>query len=691
MTVLVGNAVYGRVTYWLMEWQLIGHVVLAGLGTYVLLRRLGTTVAAALAGATVYEVGAFFASQTQHLGAVSGAGWLPWLLAALYRVEKRRDWSAAALAAVVLALMILPGFPPTYLPALVFGPLLYLQWMWQRNPRWQWRPHARALGLLCAVVALALLLTAVSWLPGYQVGKHSLATLRPPSQALDGLAPEAATSFFWPNLFNQLRGDYWLKENTTFLHLYQGAPVLLVLLAGLAWFARAPQARPWLAAAGVALLWMFGQTFFLAQFFYLLFPHFVARGLYPQFVLAYFSLFCAALLALALDAYQRGERPALLRPRLCWRLAAAAGVIALLVSAAGAFSPPESPFGVRAAASGASLMLVALSLGLCGLLLRGHADAGPPARRRLAYGFCGLVLFDLLAIGSHTHITTYPGAGDPEPPAVSFLRQRLGPLPSYRIDTSDLGYNWQAKVAQWRLPSANGMNPLMLKDTLIYRLPYSRSDDRQFSLELPDSPLLDLAGVRYIVASREKVPGAHLIYHGEVNVFENPRALPRYSLVGGLAIAKDIGDAVRMIHTREVDPARVAVVSARDAATFSGLAGPAGSEELGEVRLLGYAPNELRLRVTAARPAVLVVTETFWRDWRATLDGAPHPLVRADALFRAVFVPAGTHEVRMFIVPRMLYAGAAVSCLGLLLCGFCLVWPAARPTTAVSPAATRQS
>ena len=80
----------------------------------------------------------------------------------------------------------------------------------------------------------------------------------------------------------------------------------------------------------------------------------------------------------------------------------------------------------------------------------------------------------------------------------------------------------------------------------------------------------------------------------------------------------------------------------------------------------------------ASRPAVLVATEIYWLDWRATLDGAPQKLVRVDGVFRGLALRAGTHEVRMLIVLKQMYMGAAVSGLGLLLTGFCLPWPAAR-------------
>lgn len=218
----------------------------------------------------------------------------------------------------------------------------------------------------------------------------------------------------------------------------------------------------------------------------------------------------------------------------------------------------------------------------------------------------------------------------------------------------------------------------MLKDILFYRAPFSRMGDRQFEQVVPQSPLLDLAGIRYIVTPRDTVEGARLVYQGRVNVFENSRAYPRFFLVGAVVGSRDVSDAARMIHEREVDPSRVAVVLDADLGHFAELAGPATSNELGTVELLEYLPNEIRLRVRASRPAVLVATETYWHDWRATVDGEPARLVRADGVFRAIAVAAGVHEVRMFIVPEQLYLGAAVSGVGLLLTAFCLLWPGAR-------------
>jgi hypothetical protein len=234
-------------------------------------------------------------------------------------------------------------------------------------------------------------------------------------------------------------------------------------------------------------------------------------------------------------------------------------------------------------------------------------------------------------------------------------------------------------VPQYRLPSANGMNPLLLRDTVEYRSSFSHLNDRQFVLDSTESPLFDLAGIRYIVTKRDDIPGTTAIYRGPDSiVFENPRAFPRFFLVGVVAGVDSALEAFQKIQARQVDPSRVVLVGKTNLPLFAALGGTAAPEDPGEVEILSYTPNEFRVRVTARLPAAFVAVETFTRDWFATLDGHPSPVVRADGLFRVTPVPEGSHEIRMFIRPRMLYIGATLSCCGLVLVLLCLSLPLTR-------------
>ncbi len=82
-----------------------------------------------------------------------------------------------------------------------------------------------------------------------------------------------------------------------------------------------------------------------------------------------------------------------------------------------------------------------------------------------------------------------------------------------------------------------------------------------------------------------------------------------------------------------------------------------------------YAPEDVRVRVETPQAAVLVLLDAFDQGWTATLEsGAELPILRANALARAVVVPAGRHVVAFSYQTPLLKAGAWTSLAGVLLC-----------------------
>jgi len=79
------------------------------------------------------------------------------------------------------------------------------------------------------------------------------------------------------------------------------------------------------------------------------------------------------------------------------------------------------------------------------------------------------------------------------------------------------------------------------------------------------------------------------------------------------------------------------------------------------------------LRVHATKPGFLHLTDQYFPGWRATVNGTPAPILRANFLFRAVEVPAGDSLVEFRYVPMSLYLGAAVSLLSGLALGAALI------------------
>jgi hypothetical protein len=93
------------------------------------------------------------------------------------------------------------------------------------------------------------------------------------------------------------------------------------------------------------------------------------------------------------------------------------------------------------------------------------------------------------------------------------------------------------------------------------------------------------------------------------------------------------------------------------------------SSQDGSTSIDHYTFEEVRVRVETPKPAVLVLLDSFEKGWRAVLEtGAEVPILRANALVRAVVVPAGSHVVTFRYETPLLRAGAAASFAGALLC-----------------------
>lgn len=84
----------------------------------------------------------------------------------------------------------------------------------------------------------------------------------------------------------------------------------------------------------------------------------------------------------------------------------------------------------------------------------------------------------------------------------------------------------------------------------------------------------------------------------------------------------------------------------------------------GEVETTAYEETLVTLRVNSRAPAYLVLKDSFYPGWEASVNGAPTPIYRANLVFRAVAVPAGESAVVFRFEPTLwrtaLYIGIAL-------------------------------
>lgn len=97
-------------------------------------------------------------------------------------------------------------------------------------------------------------------------------------------------------------------------------------------------------------------------------------------------------------------------------------------------------------------------------------------------------------------------------------------------------------------------------------------------------------------------------------------------------------------------------------------------DSLAEIKLTAYAPNRLTYEYTSPNDAVAVFSEIYYPGWKATVDGNPVELARANYVLRALHLPGGSHTIEMTFEPssvqtteRIAYGAFALLVLGAVL------------------------
>ena len=86
------------------------------------------------------------------------------------------------------------------------------------------------------------------------------------------------------------------------------------------------------------------------------------------------------------------------------------------------------------------------------------------------------------------------------------------------------------------------------------------------------------------------------------------------------------------------------------------------SDSTAVIELKNYQPNQLEFKTQSKTPQLAVFSEIYYpKGWKMLLDGKEVPYIKANYLLRAVFVPAGNHEVRMVFEPEVIEKGKIIS------------------------------
>ncbi|HUQ27545.1 MAG TPA: hypothetical protein VM051_03080 [Usitatibacter sp.] len=587
-----------RGTVWL-QWSL--HL-LAGIGTFALLRQLGAGRTAALAGGIAFAFNGTLAWFAHGPAGVVPS--LPWILLGI-----ERAWRAAHAGlptgwrtlGVAMAMSLLAGFPET---AYING-LLALVWFALRAiqaasaARRAFLARVIAGGAAGVAIAAPQIIAFLAYLPEAYLAAHAgdfaNSILNRPSIITSLVAPYAFGPIFaftreWPFLAGHWGGSGGF------------ATIALVAVAGFGFLARRRDALAWLLVAWVVstvcksfgiepFLWLWNRVpaVDVAAF---------ARYAQPSWELA-----LVVLAAFGIDAIERD----LPRRRALALIAAGCGAVGLAIAFAyGLEFWPDMASSVQLQTfAGASMAWAFASLAACGAWMA----MGAP--RTSSRALAAIVAFDA-ALMCAIPVASNPRGGGLNMRLVTFLQQNAGfsrvfslgvMNPNYGayFGIGSINHNYLPVPARWTQYVRGRLDTGSTDGVVFDGL---RDDGAQLRENLR---AYEEIGVKYFVTRGLNEPirpgeGVTRVYRDEhASVYELQRAKPYFEPL----------DTSCTVAARE----------------------------------------RTRAEVQCAGPATLVRRELFFPGWTATVNGADAAVTEHGPLFQQVAVPGGRSEVRFSYAP----------------------------------------
>ena len=649
---------------WALNWTILLHQVWTALGMWAFLRSRKLPMLASLLGGAVWAWSGFLVSHTLYLGMQNAVAWVAW---AVFGAATAR-WGLVALS---IAMMGLAGHPQ----AAAFGGLLlavHAVATLRGRAVLAWGTSVVVGGLIAAPQLLSSLeLSRFSMREGGVGDMFANIGRLPLPEVLNGVLPELF-GFDRPADVAQTyyhRGtSYWGSgENCWEMCFYLGIPVVIFALVG------ARRNKGWVALAAVSILLMLGGPLWdlvrlLPGYGYFRFP--VRFAIWLSFAVA-------VLAAEGFDSLRTLPRPWAIRRRIfvtAWLfgVGAVGGGLALRLAQApveafltghyeAKLALPPPPFDLPPLAKAvlpppelvsaeeipdkvasiwlelwATTSVVSHRVWLPLLLLITTALALKHPRRLFA-----LAVFDLWLFGHAFHPRVPYADTETKPDWINWemtvpggfrttvLDRRIDPALDTTLGTASMNLLWGASDVLIPGPLLMLRNDSLLA---LAGLDVGDTGPQKVDRYTAHRAIANRMGLRWI-ASTHVIPGLAAFRRADYFVGVDTQALPRARVVPCVRGVETVDQAFAAI--QEEAPTRTVVLEG----------GASGCEEGGgaDTRIREYRNTHVWIEATG--PGTLVLADSWYPGWTATVDGVPAPVEKADVVYRGVRLSPGPHTV----------------------------------------------
>jgi len=625
---------------------MLARLLVAGAGTVVFLRMLRLPPLGAAVGGLAFATCSYI---------VLWLGWphsavaaiLPWVFAAVEAYLRRPGVRSAIPLAAIVGIQFAAGHPETSI-ILAEGLAIYVGMR-------LWQPMRHRLAVLAGLGLAGVLgagLAAIQLVPFFaQFSQTTLGTYHPAAGSFH-LSLSALSSWLIPNLYGNPGIDGLLgrpphyNASTGFI----GVGVLVLAVIGAtarattAWRARLPFVLILIFSVGVAygpLTWLVGSL-----------PILRSTDSAYAILLTCFSLAALAGFGTASLLEQPVRQSFAGRVMGLLGLADLAGLAVLAVAfvilrVRAETLVPRLPAALHGGFGFWTLVGAASLLAAVGLSLSAWLRGG----RLAVTGLLALVLIEAALFAGPYQPQVAASEMPPKSTAVAWLQQHAGGRPVAPIGLGTLIPETATLYGLSDVRAYDVLQPLGAKAYWSLADPGYYNDGLNVWLFHPQAEWLAAAGVGYVInPGDEPLTGTTAAYQGEgVTISQVPGARP-FAFTSDTVTCAASAEAVANLLTQRGPMGPVVLQTGACPAT-----------SVATVRVRDRRAERIAISVEATLPTVVVLLQSYTRDWSATVDGQPAPILKANLYFQAVAVPAGAHQLSVTYAPSAVGVGAIIS------------------------------
>lgn len=263
-----------------------------------------------------------------------------------------------------------------------------------------------------------------------------------------------------------------------------------------------------------------------------------------------------------------------------------------------------------------------------------------------------ITVFDLFRFGWKFTPFTNKEYLYPSSQVTNFLQNQKGQFRIMSVDSRIMPPNFSI---MYKLQTLDGYDPLYLqrfgelmaasgRGVPDIKPPFGFK--RIITPQDPLSRISDMLGAKYILSLEDRKDSKlNLVFtDGVIKVYENSSALPRAFFVNNTLIANSKQEAINAFFEVNYQfNSRAIVEEVTEKKLFK------DSWGMGSVEITSYKENKVVLETKNDRDGFLVLTDSYYPSWHATIDGKETKIYITNYNFRGVIVPKGNHRIEFYI------------------------------------------